>query len=271
MFQKGFWPLSNVEDYTPYQSGSLTWLLLGGNSTDPLSLVNMSTIPDSALTFNESGWFDLIANQGIADAHLTQLASVIVCPPNIRYTPGHIRTDGGSYRVHLPDHDEEDQSGQIDHTGAQWVFGLGLNGIPYDTIMAKLPLYNSSGTNDGFLLMNMSQIVFELMMQPPSAPGGATVQDLSDISQSLNYYMSTIGSSVFLSGDFGNMNVTARLYSVTGENLQFENSWLYWLASLAVMVIATILLIFIIALRGDDDNMLTIRKVIYEAKHGSFD
>lgn len=265
----GFWPLFNSEDFTPYQQGSLAWLLLGGNSTNPLSVVDMSTIPESALTFNESGWFDLRPNNTIANAYLTQLASVIVCNPNIHYTRGQFSLIEGIADAFLLD--EPEQGGQINHIGAEWMFGLGFDGIPSDTILTQLPLFNTTDA-DGDPLTDMSQIVFELMMQPPSASGlGATVQELSNISQSLNAYMAAIGPNVFFDGTLGNTSVSAKFSRFDDTRQQFTNSWPFWLASLLVIVVITILLAIIIAKEKNDDNMLTIRKVIDEVEKKSFD
>lgn len=123
--------------------------------------INMTSIPNSALTFNESGWFDLMTNNTITDAYLTQLASVIVCDPNIRYMRGQFSLNEGLAESFLLD--EPEQGSQIDHTGAEWMLGLGFDGIPYDTILTQLPLFNHTDAADD-QLTDMSQVVFELMM-----------------------------------------------------------------------------------------------------------
>ena len=229
----------------------------------------MSSIPESALTFNESGWFDLRPNNTISNAYLTQLASVIVCNPNLRYTRGEFSLFEGIADTNLLN--EPEQGGQIDHTGAEWMFGLGLDGVPSDTILTKLPLFNATDA-EGDPLTDMSQIVFELMMQPPSAPGlGATVQELSNISNSLNVYMAAIGPNVFFDGSLGNTSVPAQFSRIDASRLQFTNSWPYWLTSLLVVVVVAIMLAVVIVKEGNDDNTLTIRKVIEEVEKRSFD
>lgn len=273
--QTGFWPLYNSDGFTPYQSGSLAWLLLGGNSTGTKphhhhpSVINMTSIPSSALTFNKSGWYHLMHGNKYKDAYLTQLASVIVCDPNIRYTRGKISLIKGHAEALLLD--EPEQSGQINHTGAEWMFGLGLNGLPYDTILTRLPLFDGTDRG-GDQLTDMSQVVFELMMRPPSAPGlGATVQELTNISKSLNSYMAAIGPNVFFGGSLGSTSISGNSSGLDDTRLQFANSWPYWLTSLLVMVVTTILLGVIIVKKGDDDNMLTVMKVIDEYEKMSFD
>lgn len=265
----GFWPLSNAEDFTPYNSGSLAWLLLGGNSTSPLSVVNMSPIPETSLTFNESGWFDLRPNNTEVNAYLSQLASVLVCDPGIRFGNGDFELQEGEVSVDFLR--SKSQGGQIDQSGAEWMFGMGLDGIPFDTILTQLPLFNATDAS-GAQLTDMSQVVFELMMQLPSGPGlGATPQDIGNISSSLNSYIGAVGPNIFFDGTLGNTTVDAAFSRFEDSKQQFVNSWPYWLTSLLIIFVISILLTVMIVKEGNSVNTLTIRRVVAEVKKGSFD
>lgn len=251
--------MTNKDTFTPYNSGSLAWLLLGGNSTTPLSVVDMTSISEASRTFNSSGWFDLRTDGSATTAYLTQLASVLLCDPNITYGNAELMFSEGV--VTSKNVSQSEQGGQINHIGAEWMFGMGLDGIPFDTVLTQLPLFNTSDAS-GTNLTNMSQLVFDLTMRPPAGPGlGATLQEAVNISASLNTYMSVVGANVFLDGSLGSQVVHADVIVSDGDKQQFSNSWFFWSAGMALVAVISILLIFMIMQEGDD-FVLSIENVL---------
>ena len=102
--------------------------------------------------------------------------------------------------VYGPLDSAQEQSYQIDHTGAEWMHGMGPDGVPFDTILTQLSLFNAPDES-GAPFTDISQVVFELMSQHPSKLGlGATVQHPAKISRSLNRYLRAVGPSVFMDG-----------------------------------------------------------------------
>lgn len=259
--------MSNAANFTPFGVGSLAWLLLGGNSSDPLSVVNLSSIPEPSRTFNSSGWFDLKLNNTKDNAYLSQIATMLVCDPNITYGHGSFFFDGGNVTRQALDGPE--QGGQISHAGAEWMLGMGLDGIPSDTILTFLPLFNNTDAS-GFDLTDMGQLVFELTMLPPAEPGlGATPQDVQNISMTFNTYMAAIGPNIFFDGSLGDMTISANVRKYSFDKLELYNSWPYWFVSLVDFVIGSVLLlVMVLVARVRDEEISPLHALFHEMAEG---
>lgn len=67
---------------------------------------------------------------------------VLVCDPELSYGYGKFQSDSGN--VTRKSLDGPEQGGQIIHVGAEWMFGMGLDGVPSDTILTFLPVFNDT-------------------------------------------------------------------------------------------------------------------------------
>lgn len=247
-----FWPLL-INTGAGAKNGSLAWILFGSFNQDT---VNFDSIPASAQTYNASGWLDINNNW---NSTYTSIASVLYCDPQLEYvtmTPTLYQRNitvetsekprWSTYNATLA----ADPVGNLDRDEVSRMFNRALNGILRDSVPPD-PLT----TIPSFL--KIPRVATELLYRVPDSDHTYRVQDIANITASLNNLMSSVAANAYLDGFLGTVNVEA-LSLEPIERLQV--SWLQWWLTLG-LVCATLVLSIPASVSGKSTVPLTIEAV----------
>lgn len=206
------------------ENGSFAWLINGGDSSSVT--LDLSSIPASRKTSNSALMSSKSANY---------TSTVLYCDPHMEL---------GIVDVKLQDQmlsaeriEDTANITKIDSNEASRMLGSSLNELALNNDFTNLTFFSPLGDD-------MSRLAFELVFltSVENATAAAIPQELGNISASLNWYTSIVGSNVYLDGTLGNTSVNTMEYR-EARRLEWSINNLWITASLTFLTAALILVL----------------------------